>query len=214
MCARRPRTQTSGVNGRSNAASAAGSDSRGTTVKCLELIRACRLAAEDPIILVGDVDVHLVNTLLASGYHDLTVLNPSAEALEALRAALGRIEREVVLFEADVLEFKPHRRYALWHDLGSFHRLMHPEDRQRYVEIVQQALQPEGHLVVCASGPEGPAEYGGRPVARYSASRLASELGRQFELAEHALAVHPSDDGGNHQLLHCRFRRHAPHWPR
>jgi SAM-dependent methyltransferase len=191
-----------------------GLDVRGPTVKSLELIRACRLGPDDPIIAVGDLDAHLVTQLFAAGFEDLTVLHPSVEALERLREVLGHLGSEITLLEADPLRFQPHRRYALWHDRGLFHRLTHAEDRQRYVEVVQQALRPEGHLVICAVGPDGPEQYEGAPVARYSASRLAAELGRQFELTEHGLAIHPALGGENHQLLHCRFRRHAPRWPR
>lgn len=188
-------------------------DPRSPTVKSFELIRACGLGLHDPIITVGDVDAHLVAALLGIGHRDLTVVHPSMEALEGLRQALGDLEGEVILIEADPLWFQPHRRYALWQDRGFFHSLTHPDDRQRYVEVVQYALRPEGHLVISACGPEGPAEDRGVPVERYTAARLAAELGRQFELAEEGLELHPLPHGGYHQLLHCHFRRHAPHWP-
>lgn len=191
----------------------AGDDARGATVKCLELIRACRLGADDPIITVGDVDMHLVNALLMAGYGDLTVLHPSVEALDEVRQALPQIGDRLILLPIGTLQFQPQRRYALWHDRGLFHFLTYPEERQRYVELVQQALRPEGHLVICAFGPDGPLQFRGAPVARYSAGRLAEEFGGQFELAEHGLAVHPAASGENHQLVHCRFRRHAPSWP-
>lgn len=191
----------------------AGDDARGTTVKSLELIRACRLGADEPIITVGEVDMHLVNALLMAGYGDLTVLHPSVDALDEVRRVLPHIEHRLILVPTDALGFHPKRRYALWHDRGLFHFLTHPEERQRYVEIVQQALRPEGHLVICAFGPDGPLQYHGVPIARYSASRLAEEFAGQFELAEHGLAVHPAPSGENHQLVHCRFQRHAPHWP-
>lgn len=190
-----------------------GADASSLTVKSFELIRACGLAPDDPIVAVGDVDAHLIAALLDVGHRDLTVLHPSMEALEALRQALGDLEGEVILTEADPLQFQPHRRYALWQDRGFFHRLTHPDDRQRYVEVVQYALRPEGHLVISASGPEGPTEDRGLPLERYSAPRLAAELGRQFELSEEGLELHPLPHGGYHQLLHCHFRRHAPHWP-
>ncbi len=181
--------------------------------RSFELIRACRLAPEDPIILVGEADPPLLDALLGLGHRDLTVVESSPQALEALRSALRALEPDVTLLEQSVLEFRPERRYALWHDRGFFHRLMHPDDRAQYVEVVQQSLKPEGHLVIATSGPEGCELAGDEPVMRYSAERLASELGRQFELAEHGIALHPGARGGDSQLLHCRFRRHAPHWP-
>jgi SAM-dependent methyltransferase len=190
-----------------------GTEPSSLSVKSFELIRACGLAPEDPIIAVGDVDAHLLAALMGVGHRDLTVLHPSKEALEGLGQALGDLAGEVILIEADPLRFQPHRRYALWQDRGFFHCLTHPDDRQRYVEVVQYALRPEGHLIISAFGPEGPAEDSGVPVERYSASKLAGELGHQFELAEEGLELHPLTQGGYKQLLHCRFRRHAPRWP-
>lgn len=155
----------------------------------------------------------LLVALLGLGHRDVTVIESSPQALEGLRPALLALEPEVTLLEQNVLEFRPERRYALWHDRGFFHRLLHPDDRAQYVEVVQQSLRPEGHLVIATCGPEGSEHSGGIPVMRYSAQKLASELGRQFELAEQGVARHPADRGGDTQLLHCRFRRHAPQWP-
>jgi len=57
---------------------------------------------------------------------------------------LGDLEADVMLTEADPLQFEVRRGYALWNDRRFFHRLTHPGDRQRYVEIVHDALRPEG----------------------------------------------------------------------
>jgi SAM-dependent methyltransferase len=184
----------------------------GLAVDSSALIRSCGLRPEDPIIDVGGASSSPVAEWLDAGYRDITIVDESSEALEALRRRLGPRAAEVKFVQARVLDFWPHRRYALWHDRGVFHRLVHPDERQVYVEIVQQALRPEGSLVMTTFGPEGPDEYGGAPVARYSAHTLQPELGSQFELAEHSLGVHrPTPDKGQ-QLLHCRFRRHAPRW--
>jgi len=185
----------------------------GLSAKFSELVRACQIAPNDPIIAVGDLDAHFVAALVRAGHRDLTVLHPSKEALGGLREALGDLEAEVVLTEADPLQFEPHRRYALWNDRRFFHRLTHPDDRQRYVEIVHEALRPEGHLIISTFGPAGPAEDSGVLVERYSAARLAAELGRQFELVDEGLELHPAVHGAQHQLLHSRFRRRTPHWP-
>ena len=178
-----------------------------------QLIRACGLCPEDPIIDVGGALSAPVQAWLAAGYRDISILDESLEALEALSARLdGESARYITLIHARVLDFRPHRRYALWHDRGVFHRLVHPDDRQLYVEIVQQALRPEGSLVITTFGPEAPGEYGGAPVVRYTARTLPAELGAQFELAEHSLGVSRSPSGEGQQVLYCRFRRHAPRW--
>jgi len=176
-------------------------------------VRACGLQPGDPIIDVGDALSSPAAAWLAAGYEDITVLDDSREALERLRERLGPRASEVTLLHARVLEFHPQRRYALWHDRGVFHRLVHPDDRQLYVEVVQQALRPEGNLVMTTFGPEGPEQYGGAPIVRYSARTLQPELGSQFELAEHSLGMHRPTPGEAQQVLYCRFLRHAPRWP-
>jgi len=182
-------------------------------MKSLELIRACGLRAEDPIIDVGGAAEALVSALLSAGFNDLTVVDPSLEGLERLRERLDHAD-ELTLIHQEVTHFRPHRRYALWHDRGLFHFLTHPDDRQEYIEVLQQALRPEGQLVLVTAGPEGPPGLGGVPVVRYTPQSLLAALGGQFELAEHSLGVHLTPTGESHQLLHARLRRHAPRWPR
>jgi len=177
------------------------------------LVSACGLQPDDPIIDVGGASSSPVAAWVSAGYRDISVLDEDLEALEALHKRLGEKAQSVTFLQMPVLQFRPHRRYALWHDRGVFHRLVHPDDRQAYVEIVQQALRPEGSLVITTFGPEGPDRYDGAPVVRYSARTLPAELGSQFELAEHSLAVHRLGSSGGQQLLRCRFRRHAPQWP-
>ncbi len=178
----------------------------------LDLVRACGLRREDPIIDVGGASSSPVAEWLEAGYRDITVLDESSEALEALRRRLGQGAGAVHFVHTRVLEFRPDRRYALWHDHGVFHQLIHPDDRQVYVEIVQQALRPEGSLVMMTFGPEGPEQYRGAPVVRYSAGTLQPELGGQFELTEHSVGVHRPTSEEGYQVLRCRFCRHAPRW--
>ena len=185
-----------------------GRDTR--VVKSLELIRACGLHADAPVIDVSGGTPLLIESLLDAGFSDLTVINGSPAVLEALSGRLGDRANRVKLIERDVIGFHPHRRYALWHDREVFHLLTHAEERQQYVESLEEALQPGGHLVITTFGPDGPQEYGGLPVRCYSVRTLPEELGSQFELAEHSLSMHQVPSGEVQQYLHCRFQRHAP----
>jgi SAM-dependent methyltransferase len=112
------------------------------------------------------------------------------------------------LLAEDVTHFHPPRRYTLWHDNGEFDLLTYAEERQQYVEALQEALRPEGHVVISTYGPEAPHEWRGKC---YSAITLTAELGSQFELMEYALHAYQTPRGEPRQYLHCRFCRHAPH---
>jgi hypothetical protein len=181
--------------------------------KSLELISACALRADDPIIEVSGGSPLLIRSLLDAGFRDITVINAPYEVREELRGHPADDRVRLALIACDVIGFHPARRYALWHDRGVFHLLRYPEERRQYVELVQEALRPEGHLVIATFGPDGPREYRGFQVSGYAAATLAAELGEQFELVEHALEKHQAATGELHQYLHCRFRRHAPRQP-
>jgi hypothetical protein len=182
------------------------------TSRALPLIRACGLLPDDPILSVGDMDGELLVTLRQLGHADITVLHPSLAALQRLRERLGDLERDMLLIETEVLDFQPRRRYALWHDCGFFQRLRHAEERHRYVQLVQFALRQEGDLIICAAGLEGAHHHHGASVERHSAGALAAELGGQFELMDQAGIEQTQGCGHSRQLLHCRFKRHAPVW--
>jgi hypothetical protein len=183
------------------------------SLKSLELIRACGLRADDPLIDVSGGSPLLICSLLDAGFRNLTVMNASFEVLEALREGGLKGDARVTLIAGDVPGFHCAHRYALWHDRGVFHLLRHAEERRQYIESAQEALRPEGYLVIATAGPQGPLQCGGLPVRRYEVTTLAEEFGGQFELAEHSLATHHAGDGELHQYLHCRFRRHAPRLP-
>jgi hypothetical protein len=178
------------------------------TARSLELLQACNLASDDPLLAAGDVDGQLLISLRQRGLTDITVLNPSLAALQRLREALGDLEDEVLLIETEVPAFQPRRRYALWHDSGFFQRLRYAEERHGYVQQLQFALRPEGHLIITISEAEGAQREQG---VCCSAVTLAAELGGQFELLDQAL-LQSGGSGPGQQLLHCHFQRHAPVW--
>lgn len=180
------------------------------SLKSLELIRNCRLHADDPIIDVSGGPPLLIASLLEAGLTDLTVISGSAAVLKTLADCAGDRANRLTLIEHDVIGFHPQRRYALWHDREVFHSLTHAEERQQYVESLEEALRPGGHLVLSTFGPDGPQEYGGVPVRRYSPRTLSEELGSQFELADDSFSMHQAPSGDVQQYLHCHFRRHAP----
>ena len=179
--------------------------------RSLQLIQGCGLKRDDPIIDVSGGDAALVAALLLLGYTDVTVVQSSAVGSSAFLERLGDWESCLTVLTGDVTQLHLKRRFALWHDRGRFCLLRYAEDRQRYVEVLEEALRPEGHLVIATIGPEGPQQYGSHWVRCYSLATLTQEMGCRFELAEHSLDMFEAPSGEHHHFLHCRFRRHAPH---
>ncbi|MBS0570167.1 MAG: class I SAM-dependent methyltransferase [Proteobacteria bacterium] len=174
----------------------------------LELIASANLPADAPIIDVGGGASVLADRLLEQGRTDLCVLDISAAALAAAQARLGAHSRRVNWIEADVREFAPPQRYALWHDRAVFHFLTDPGDREKYMATLRRSLSPRGHVVIATFAPDGPARCSGLDVAQYDATSLHREFGAAFELLESRRETHTTPTGAEQRFtwVHLQLR--------
>ena len=177
--------------------------------RSLELIRATGVSPAEPILDIGGGASALVDNLLASGYRDITVLDIAAAALERVRARLGRNAADVAWIEADVTQFHPPRRYAVWHDRAVFHFLVDPAERDRYLEVLHRGIAPEGHFIIATFGPEGPQRCSGLDVHRYSLDELAGLLEPHFSLRHSEIEQHRTPTGGMQQFLYAWWQAPA-----
>ncbi len=174
----------------------------------LELIAAAGLPADAPIIDVGGGASVLVDCLLAQGRTALNVLDISAAALANARARLGADASKVRWIEADVREFAPSQRCALWHDRAVFHFLTDPADRAAYMATLRRSLNPRGHVVIATFALDGPARCSGLDVAHYDAASLHAQFGDEFEMLESRREPHLTPAGAEQRFtwLHLRLR--------
>lgn len=160
------------------------------------------------IIDVGGGESTLVDDLLQEGFHDLSVLDISAKALEDTRQRLGLAGAHVQWRVADILEVDlPAGRYDIWHDRAVFHFLTTDEQRRRYVAQVLKSLKPGGHAIVGTFGPDGPEKCSGLEVSRYSCETLHGTFGEPFELLSSSTEVHTTPWGSPQQFVYCFCRR-------
>jgi 2-polyprenyl-3-methyl-5-hydroxy-6-metoxy-1,4-benzoquinol methylase len=163
-----------------------------------------RMAA---IIDVGGGESTLVDDLLARGYTNLTILDVSLTALAVTKDRLGRSAGSVQWICADVTQAPlPAHFYDVWHDRAVFHFLTTEEQRKAYVETVENAVKPGGHIILSTFGPEGPTKCSGLPVVRYDADELQSEFGNRFRLIESFKELHETPFGTIQQFLYCYCR--------
>ena len=174
--------------------------------KSLQLIRFAGVARDDPVLDAGGGASTLVDYLLNEGYTDISVLDISGKALERSRARLGDSASAITWIESDVTKFEPSRQYALWHDRAVFHFLTKSADRDRYIEVVCRALQPNGHLVLATFGPQGPERCSGLDIQRYGIGKLKKLFGRRFDLCSHELEEHETPMGSTQQFLYSSWK--------
>lgn len=174
----------------------------------LALIRRAGLQPADSIVDVGGGASTLVDHLLAEGFSAVTVLDIAAAALDVARQRLGARGQAVTWREADITDAAlPPQAYALWHDRAVFHFLGRPEDRQRYMAQLQQALRPDGWVIMATFALDGPTRCSGLDVTRYSTADLQTELGPAFELIEERPEAHHTPSGGEQKFLFSLWRR-------
>ena len=175
--------------------------------RSLELIERAVPDRRASILDVGAGQSTLVDDLLGLGYENITVLEISQTALDALKARAGREGAAVRWICGDVTEaVLPEASFDGWHDRAVFHFLTEAGQRRAYVERVKRALKPGGSLIVSTFGPSGPERCSGLRTMRYDASALGNEFGDRFRLIESSLDLHETPSGAAQQFLSAWFR--------
>lgn len=170
----------------------------------LQLIENASVRKDAPIIDIGGGASVLVDRLLAKYYSHLSVLDISSSALEHAQERLGSLAKNVEWYTADVTEFHPPYRFSLWHDRAVFHFLTEKSDREKYLEVLKNALDPQGQVVIAAFAIGGPSKCSGLDIVQYDSARLMDVFGRDFSLVEEFLETHITP--GNGQQNFCYFR--------
>lgn len=175
----------------------------------LELIASTGVGHADKIIDVGGGASVLVDKLLCQGFQDLTVLDVSSKALDYAKERLGSEAEAVKWIEADVTKFDLPEKYDLWHDRAVFHFLTEENDRKKYVQNMEEALNPGGHVIIAAFSIDGPLKCSGLNVERYSPEKMKNELGDSFELVKVTKEGHVTPGGKEQKYTYCYFKNLA-----
>ncbi|MEQ6328243.1 class I SAM-dependent methyltransferase [Pseudomonas sp. B11D7D] len=174
----------------------------------LELIRQTGISTAASIIDVGGGASTLVDDLLATGFHELSVLDISDAALAVARQRLGKRAVEVSWLEADITTVQlPEHAYDVWHDRAVFHFLTTEQERRQYLLALRRAVKPGGFVIVGTFAEDGPEHCSGLPVQRYSAESLHAEFGASFELLGRAAEDHYTPAGSIQKFLYCYCRK-------
>ena len=175
----------------------------------IEMIRAANPDRDADIIDIGGGASRLADALLQDEYRNLTVLDLSANALEAAKKRIGAAAPAVDWIVADVTTWRPVKAYDVWHDRAAFHFLTDPRDRAAYVERLRSAVAADGHVIIATFAPDGPQTCSGLRVQRYDSTSLSRELGPEFELVETRRDTHHTPWHSTQAFQFSRFRRRA-----
>jgi hypothetical protein len=148
-----------------------------------------------------------VDALLARGFSDLTVADVSPEALALSRARLGASAGGVTWIEADLAQWTPPRRYALWHDRATFHFLTGAAGQEGYIAALRAGTLPGAAVIIAGFAPEGPERCSGLPVRRWAPAELAARIGAPFALEHAEEEAHRTPGGATQRFAWTMLRR-------
>jgi len=172
----------------------------------LELLAFVGARLNAPIIDIGGGASRLVDVLLAKGYKDVTVLDLSADALNATRKRLGQASNRAKWIVADIAEWEPPVVYNLWHDRAAFH-FLNSEQQRAYIERLRRGLRIGGHAIIGTFALDGPEKCSGLTVNRYSAESLSALLGSGFALLDSRSHEHTTPWGVVQKFQFSTFKR-------
>ena len=173
----------------------------------LEYISHTGVDKTGQIIDIGGGASTLVDDLLANSYQHVSVLDISGAALQTAQQRLGARAKEVTWITADITQAQlPHQFYDVWHDRAVFHFLTQPEDRQKYVQAVRQAVKSGGHVIVATFASDGPDHCSGLEVMRYNENGLHAEFGDDFEMVDSVRETHHTPFGTDQRFIYCYCR--------
>ena len=174
-------------------------------VNSLQLIEHINLAKNACIIDVGGGDSLLVDYLLDMGYQNITVLDISAIAIEKAKKRLKEKAKLVNWVVSDILNYKPDRKFDLWHDRATFHFLIHPQKIELYKLIVKVSVT--GYLIIGTFSDYGPKKCSGLAVKGYSEYELMAIIQTEFIRLKCIKEDHVTPLKMKQNFIFCLFKR-------
>jgi hypothetical protein len=138
----------------------------------------------------------------------MTVLDVSLIGMQAAQQRLGAAVDQVRWLLSDVRTWQSSRRYVVWHDRALFHFMISDQDREAYLQTLEQATDPERAFAILATfAPDGPSQCSGLPVTRYDAADLGAALGVTWQLIDQDRESHTTPSGRIQPFTWAVFRR-------
>lgn len=150
----------------------------------LELIKRFAVSQDSAIIDIGGGASRLFDDLLADRFHNLSVLDLSASAIEISKARIGKGGERVRWIVGDATIWSPSDTYDVWHDRAAFHFLITSSDQAAYIERLKRSLNIGGYVIFGTFALDGPEKCSGLLVMRYSSETLQALLGNLFSLVD------------------------------
>lgn len=148
----------------------------------LGLISNLNVPKDAPLIDIGGGDSNLVDYLLDEGYQDITVLDISQKAIERAKIRLGKRAENIHWIISDIVDFRPERKYSLWHDRATFHFLTTDPEIKTYLNLTKEFAV--AYLIIGTFSEHGPLKCSGLEITQYSDAKIKQLFLPDFKAVE------------------------------
>ncbi len=138
---------------------------------------------------------------------NIYLLDISANAIERAKKRLGDKASKVNWIVSNSADFKPTVKFDFWHDRASFHFLTTEEQISRYVTIVFENINPNGHMVIGTFSEEGPKKCSALDITQYSEVSMPDRFKGAFNIVKCFKHDHKTPFDTAQNFLFCIFRR-------
>ncbi len=159
------------------------------------------------IVDVGGGDSHFVDALIEKGYHNIYLLDISANAIERTKKRLGEKAKHVTFIVSDITDFKPQVKFDFWHDRAAFHFLTDEEKIYRYVSIAEDAINKNGYLILGTFSDEGPKKCSGLKIKQYTETSMSARFEIAFNRIKCIREDHVTPFNTTQNFLFCSFQK-------
>ena len=173
----------------------------------MQFIELFDLPLDANIIDIGGGDSHFADALLDKGYKNIWVLDISAAAIEKAKQRLGARSSMVNWVVCDVTEFVPPVSFDFWHDRAAFHFLTNEENIYKYVRIAEQAIKPDGYLVLGTFSEDGPKKCSGLEIRQYTEASMSARFEVSFTRVKCIKEEHVTPFNTVQNFVFCSFRK-------
>ena len=172
----------------------------------LQFFRDNQIPKGAAIIDIGGGDSFLADHLLDLGYTDITVLDISENALNRAKARLGAQSEKVKWIVADVTEFKPERKYDVWHDRAAFHFLREEHEIHYYVDLLKNFVSAGGFVFIGTFSEQGPAKCSGIEIHQYNENELSVLIADKYQKIKCIYTDHLTPFNTIQSFIFCSFQ--------
>jgi 2-polyprenyl-3-methyl-5-hydroxy-6-metoxy-1,4-benzoquinol methylase len=173
----------------------------------IDYIENIKLSKTANIIDVGGGDSNLVDALLDKGFLNIWILDISAAALEKTKTRLGEKANSVHWIVSDITEFIPDVKFDFWHDRAVFHFLTNDESINKYVSIISNAINPNGHFLLGTFSENGPLKCSGLEIKQYSEKNMKDTFQKSFETIKCFTEDHITPFNTTQNFQFCGFKK-------